>query len=144
MRWVFNVNISRTEHEWKVDLPEASCSHQYHGPGRVLRARSISCSQVGLENLLSPIFHKRNKKVVKKALHEVKSLFRTVSKQNLARQKLKLKTVFYYIFRIPDRIFSRVSNRDNIETNSSTFMLEMREISFLLQHRTDRLKNRFK
>jgi DNA mismatch repair protein MSH4 len=35
-------------------------------------------------------------------------------------------------FRIPDRIFSRVSNRDCIETNSSTFMVEMQETSFIL------------
>ena len=35
-------------------------------------------------------------------------------------------------FRIPDRIFSRVSNRDCIETNSSTFMIEMQETSFIL------------
>ena len=34
--------------------------------------------------------------------------------------------------RIPDRIFSRVSNRDSIETNSSTFMVEMQETSFIL------------
>ena len=35
-------------------------------------------------------------------------------------------------FRIPDRIFSRVSNRDCIESNSSTFMVEMQETSFIL------------
>ena len=35
-------------------------------------------------------------------------------------------------FRIPDRIFARVSNRDCIETNSSTFMIEMQETSFIL------------
>ena len=35
-------------------------------------------------------------------------------------------------FRIPDRIFSRVSNRDCIETNSSTFMVEMQETAFIL------------
>merc|ERR1719412_2694679 len=33
---------------------------------------------------------------------------------------------------IPDRIFSRVSNRDCIETNSSTFMVEMQETQFIL------------
>jgi hypothetical protein len=31
-----------------------------------------------------------------------------------------------------ERIFSRVSNRDCIETNSSTFMVEMQETSFIL------------
>ena len=36
------------------------------------------------------------------------------------------------LLRIPDRIFSRVSNRDCIETNSSTFMVEMQETSFIL------------
>ena len=38
--------------------------------------------------------------------------------------------------RIADRIFSRVSNRDSIETNSSTFMMEMKEISFMVRQRT--------
>ena len=37
-------------------------------------------------------------------------------------------------FRIPDRIFSRVSNRDCIESNSSTFMVEMQETSFILSN----------
>ena len=32
-------------------------------------------------------------------------------------------------FRIPDRIFSRASNRDCIETNLSTFMIEMQILS---------------
>ena len=36
--------------------------------------------------------------------------------------------------RIPDRIFSRVSNRDCIETNSSTFMVEMQETAFILSN----------
>ena len=40
----------------------------------------------------------------------------------------------YAMFRIPDRIFSRVSNRDCIETNSSTFMVEMQEIAFILSN----------
>lgn len=35
-------------------------------------------------------------------------------------------------FRVPDRIFSRVSTRDSMETNSSTFMIEMQETSFIL------------
>jgi len=35
-------------------------------------------------------------------------------------------------FRIPDRIFSRVNNRDCLETNASTFMLEMQETAFIL------------
>jgi len=38
------------------------------------------------------------------------------------------------LLRIPDRIFSRVSNRDCIETNSSTFMVEMQETSFILSN----------
>ena len=38
----------------------------------------------------------------------------------------------YASFRIADRIFSRVSNRDSIEANASTFMLEMQETSYIL------------
>ena len=34
--------------------------------------------------------------------------------------------------RITDRIFSRVSTRDSIETNASTFMVEMQETAFIL------------
>ena len=37
-------------------------------------------------------------------------------------------------FRITDRIFSRVTNRDSIETNSSTFMVEMQETAFILSN----------
>ena len=37
-------------------------------------------------------------------------------------------------FRITDRIFSRVSNRDCMETNSSTFMVEMKETAFILSN----------
>ena len=37
-------------------------------------------------------------------------------------------------FRIPDRIFSRVFKRDCIESNSSTFMVEMQESSFILSN----------
>ena len=36
--------------------------------------------------------------------------------------------------RITDRIFSRVTNRDSIETNSSTFMVEMQETAFILSN----------
>ena len=35
-------------------------------------------------------------------------------------------------FRVADRIFSRVSNRDSIEANASTFMLEMKETAYIL------------
>ena len=37
-------------------------------------------------------------------------------------------------FRITDRIFSRVTNRDCIETNSSTFMVEMQETAFIFNN----------
>ena len=40
--------------------------------------------------------------------------------------------------RICDRIFSRVSNRDCLESNSSTFMLEMQEISYILTNVTEK------
>jgi len=39
--------------------------------------------------------------------------------------------------RIPDRIFSRVSNRDSIQTNSSTFMLEMKEVAHMIEGRSE-------
>ena len=39
--------------------------------------------------------------------------------------------------KICDRIFSRVSNRDSLELNSSTFMLEMQEIAFILSNATE-------
>ena len=48
---------------------------------------------------------------------------------------LKLREVSFS--RVPDRIFSRVSNRDSIETNSSTFMTEMKEISYMLTNKGD-------
>ena len=38
------------------------------------------------------------------------------------------------LLRIPDRVFSRVSNKDCMETNSSTFMVEMEEASFILSN----------
>ncbi|KAK2164157.1 hypothetical protein LSH36_68g11029 [Paralvinella palmiformis] len=37
-------------------------------------------------------------------------------------------------FRICDQIFSRIGSDDDILTNSSTFMLEMREINYILQN----------
>ena len=39
--------------------------------------------------------------------------------------------------KIFDRIFSRVSNRDSVESNASTFMLEMQEIAFILTNVTE-------
>lgn len=44
----------------------------------------------------------------------------------------------YAKFRISDKIFSRIGNNDEIETSSSTFMVEMREISYILHNKTDR------
>eukprot|EP00047_Mylnosiga_fluctuans_P020961 m.98550 g.98550 ORF g.98550 m.98550 type:complete len:485 (-) comp8696_c0_seq7:76-1530(-) len=44
----------------------------------------------------------------------------------------------YACFRIVDHIFSRMGSDDRIETNSSTFMLECQEMSFILQNITDR------
>ncbi|XP_013406219.1 mutS protein homolog 4 [Lingula anatina] len=37
-------------------------------------------------------------------------------------------------FRVCDQIFSRIGSDDDIETNSSTFMLEMREINYIIQN----------
>ncbi|XP_064639477.1 mutS protein homolog 4-like [Lineus longissimus] len=40
----------------------------------------------------------------------------------------------YGSFRICDQIFSRISSDDEIETNSSTFMVEMKEINYIVQN----------
>uniref|UniRef100_H2YI01 DNA mismatch repair proteins mutS family domain-containing protein n=1 Tax=Ciona savignyi TaxID=51511 RepID=H2YI01_CIOSA len=37
-------------------------------------------------------------------------------------------------FRIADQIFSRIGSDDDMETNSSTFVLEMKEINYILQN----------
>ena len=37
-------------------------------------------------------------------------------------------------FRISDKLFSRIGNNDEIESNSSTFMIEMREMSHILHN----------
>jgi DNA mismatch repair protein MSH4 len=39
----------------------------------------------------------------------------------------------YASFRLTSQIFSRVGSDDDISSNSSTFMLEMRELSYVLQ-----------
>jgi len=41
-------------------------------------------------------------------------------------------------FRIVDRLFSRIGTCDSIETNSSSFMIEMKDMSFIMQNATDR------
>ncbi|XP_071961365.1 mutS protein homolog 4-like [Antedon mediterranea] len=41
-------------------------------------------------------------------------------------------------FRIADQIFSRISCDDDIETNASTFMLEMRETNYIIRNATDK------
>uniref|UniRef100_H3C5D0 MutS homolog 4 n=1 Tax=Tetraodon nigroviridis TaxID=99883 RepID=H3C5D0_TETNG len=44
----------------------------------------------------------------------------------------------YASFRIADQIFTRIGVDDDFETNSSTFMLEMKEISYILHNISDR------
>ncbi|KJE91446.1 hypothetical protein CAOG_009564 [Capsaspora owczarzaki ATCC 30864] len=44
----------------------------------------------------------------------------------------------YASLRISDHLFSRIGSDDHIESNSSTFMLEMRETAYILQHATNR------
>ena len=41
-------------------------------------------------------------------------------------------------FRIIDRIFTRIGNEDSIENNMSSFMLEMKEMSYILKNITNR------
>lgn len=40
----------------------------------------------------------------------------------------------YGSFRITDQIFSRIGSDDDIESNSSTFMLEMKEVNYIIQN----------
>ncbi|XP_046863669.1 mutS protein homolog 4-like [Xenia sp. Carnegie-2017] len=42
----------------------------------------------------------------------------------------------YASFRITNQLFTRIGSDDDIETNSSTFMLEMKEINYILQNVT--------
>ncbi|XP_020824182.1 mutS protein homolog 4 isoform X4 [Phascolarctos cinereus] len=44
----------------------------------------------------------------------------------------------YSSFRITEQIFTRISMNDDIETNSSTFMKEMKEIAYILHNANDR------
>ncbi|XP_074639659.1 mutS protein homolog 4-like [Acropora palmata] len=44
----------------------------------------------------------------------------------------------YASFRVADQIFSRIGSDDDIETNSSTFMLEMKEINYIIQNASDK------
>src|SRR6266496_2491944 len=41
-------------------------------------------------------------------------------------------------FRITDQIFSRVGSNDDIATNCSTFMMEMKEISYIIQQANEK------
>nr|CAG8550831.1 3178_t:CDS:10 [Entrophospora candida] len=43
----------------------------------------------------------------------------------------------YASFRIVDQIFTRICNDNNMESNTSTFIIEMRETAYILQHVTD-------
>ncbi|POG68044.1 putative DNA mismatch repair protein MutS [Rhizophagus irregularis DAOM 181602=DAOM 197198] len=43
----------------------------------------------------------------------------------------------YASFRIVDQLFTRICNDDNIESNASTFVVEMRETAYILQNVTD-------
>uniref|UniRef100_M4ALQ5 MutS homolog 4 n=1 Tax=Xiphophorus maculatus TaxID=8083 RepID=M4ALQ5_XIPMA len=44
----------------------------------------------------------------------------------------------YASFRIADQIFTRIGVDDDFETNSSTFMLEMKEVSYIIHNASDR------
>lgn len=44
----------------------------------------------------------------------------------------------YASFRAADQILSRIGSDDDIETNSSTFTLEMREIHYIIQNASDK------
>lgn len=40
--------------------------------------------------------------------------------------------------RVVDRLFTRIGTSDSIETNSSSFLVEMQEAAYLINHATDR------
>ncbi|XP_075304759.1 mutS protein homolog 4 [Odontesthes bonariensis] len=44
----------------------------------------------------------------------------------------------YASFRVADQIFTRIGVDDDFETNSSTFMLEMKEVSYIIHNASDR------
>nr|XP_061798748.1 mutS protein homolog 4-like [Nerophis lumbriciformis] len=44
----------------------------------------------------------------------------------------------YASFRVADQIFTRIGVDDDFETNSSTFMLEMKEVSYIIQNASER------
>uniref|UniRef100_A0A914ULJ6 DNA mismatch repair proteins mutS family domain-containing protein n=1 Tax=Plectus sambesii TaxID=2011161 RepID=A0A914ULJ6_9BILA len=44
----------------------------------------------------------------------------------------------YACFRVCDHIFSRIDYNDDLENNSSAFMVEMKDMSYILQHLTDK------
>ncbi|KAL7984983.1 hypothetical protein Chor_003553 [Crotalus horridus] len=44
----------------------------------------------------------------------------------------------YSAFRIAEQIFTRIGMDDDIETNSSTFMKEMKEVTYIIQNANDR------
>ncbi|ETE68609.1 MutS protein-like 4, partial [Ophiophagus hannah] len=44
----------------------------------------------------------------------------------------------YSSFRIAEQIFTRIGMDDDIETNSSTFMKEMKEVTYIIQNANDR------
>lgn len=44
----------------------------------------------------------------------------------------------YSSFRIAEQIFTRISTDDDIETNSSTFMKEMKEVAYILHNANDK------
>uniref|UniRef100_A0AAY4A7J5 DNA mismatch repair proteins mutS family domain-containing protein n=1 Tax=Denticeps clupeoides TaxID=299321 RepID=A0AAY4A7J5_9TELE len=44
----------------------------------------------------------------------------------------------YASFRIADQIFTRIGVDDDFETNSSTFMVEMKEVAYIVQNVSDR------
>lgn len=44
----------------------------------------------------------------------------------------------YASFKMVNQVFSRIGSADDMETNASTFMVEMREVAYILQHVTPR------
>ncbi|CAN9502162.1 unnamed protein product [Ophioblennius macclurei] len=44
----------------------------------------------------------------------------------------------YASFRVADQIFTRIGVDDDFETNSSTFMMEMKEVSYIIHNASDR------
>ncbi|CAG8516129.1 2820_t:CDS:10, partial [Racocetra persica] len=62
---------------------------------------------------------------------------RQIALMNIMSQLGSFVPAEYASFRLVDQLFTRICNDNNIETNASTFIVEMRETAYILQNITD-------